>query len=225
MSNHRKQLKSSSRPRGADEFQVGPGMVVDVEFIVTDEDGQTVPLAESRREFVFGFGELLPRLEVALDGAIAGDERCITLSPSEAFGARDPSRILEVERGEFPPDVREGDTFELENAEGKILVMRVLEVSEDGVKLDSNHPLAGQRLGYKLMVRGVRPASAAQLAEAERRALLGDESEPSDSPPCVEPESLVRSPGPGTVNRGATSSFPTTTDSDASGDSGNEAER
>lgn len=57
------------------------------------------------------------------------------------------------------PDDPEGGTHELQ--------MRVIELSEEAVVLDGNHPLAGQRVTYRVRVRDVRPATADELAERE----------------------------------------------------------
>ncbi len=177
---------------GDGAFQVGPGMAVKVEYQVTDEEGRSVESEEAELEFVYGFGQLLPRLEVALDAAVPGEVRSVRLAPDEAFGERDPSAVLEVDRSEFPEHLAEGDSLELENQTGGVLVMRVLHVDEDLVVLDANHPLAGQFVAYSLKVVSVRPATGDEMAEAERRALSGYTSGGNPPGALITPAQLVR---------------------------------
>ena len=70
------------------------------------------------------------------------------------------------------------------------MLLQVLDVSEEGVLVDSNHPLAGQILRFEVEAREVRPASDSELEEAEQR-LLSQEAKPQ---PLITPESLLRGP-------------------------------
>lgn len=154
-------------------------MWVDLAFAVHDEAGACVSEPGAELGFVAGRGALLPRLETALEGLTSGARKSVTLRPEEAFGPRRRDAVLEVDRGELPDDLAEGDALEFEREDGALLVMRVLQVGDDYAVLDANHPLAGQRVRYDLEVRGVRPASAVELEAAdralERDAGAGDE--------------------------------------------------
>ncbi len=146
-------------------------------------------------------GQLLPAIERALDGLGVGAQRSLTLKARDAYGRRDPKAVLEVDRSEFPPDVAPGDRFEVENEEGAVLVLQVLDVGPETVHLDLNHPLAGQDLRVELSVVGVRPATSEEL-EAAERALEASEAEGAvgpkvQPPPLVPLESLLRGPGRG----------------------------
>lgn len=106
----------------------------------------------------------------------------MSVPPEQAFGKRDPKAVLEVTREEFPEGVQPGDIFEAdeEAAEGSgPVVLRVLEVTDDAVFLDRNHPLAGQSLRFELEVLEVRPATDSELAQAQ--AALA-EPKPAEAP-------------------------------------------
>ena len=60
-------------------------------------------------------------------------------------------------------DLRSGDTLIGEDPEGAQLPVRVVEVREDSVVIDANHPLAGEVLHYHVAIREVRPATAEEL--------------------------------------------------------------
>jgi FKBP-type peptidyl-prolyl cis-trans isomerase SlyD len=159
--------------RGSREkFQIGPEMWVRLRVMIHDAEGAPVQDEPTEVGFVFGFGELLPALELALEGVPEGGRKLVTLAPEDAFGKRDPKALLEVLRDEFPPDVAEGDTFDAEEddgpeAPGGLVLLRVLEVTPETVILDRNHPLAGQRVRFDTEVLEVRPAEEAEISAAE----------------------------------------------------------
>lgn len=187
----------SSKRKATAGYQVGPGMWTKLEYRVFDAEGEAVEDQSSELGFVFGYGAILPALEAALEGATVGARRSITLAPEDAYGRRDPKATLEVDRDEFPPDARAGDRFEAETEDGRVVVLRLLEVTPEVVVIDQNHPLAGQRVRFELGVREVRPATPEELAEAERRLAAEDAADPAaeDAPPAlISPQSLLRGP-------------------------------
>jgi FKBP-type peptidyl-prolyl cis-trans isomerase SlyD len=173
----------------ASTFQVGPDTVVTLSYAAYDEDGERVHEGEQRLEFVFGYGQLLPPLENALNGLRPTQSRTVTLSPEQAFGRRDVTRIVEVERGEFPDEVSPGDHFEAETAEGGVVVLKVLDVDAERVVVDMNHPLAEQKVRFELRVDAVRPASEAEIEAATSR--LEQTGAPLE---LIPPERLLRGP-------------------------------
>ena len=154
-------------------FQVGPGTFITIRFQVFDAEGEAAHDAEILG-CVYGMGGLIPRVERALDGRHVGDRVEIRLSEREAYGSRDPKRVVEVDRDEFPPDVSPGDRFEVENEQGGLLVLHVLDVQADVVVVDMNHPLAGQEVGVVVEIVDVRPASEEET-EAALLCLKDDE--------------------------------------------------
>lgn len=142
-------------------------MWVRLKYQAFDEDGEPVEQIGQELEYVHGYGALLPELEGALDGQSSGAQRTVRLNQKQAFGPRRPERIVEFDKSEFPPEVAAGDRFDAEGEDGQVLVLRVLEVRDDAVVVDLNHPLAGQDVRFELEVLGVRPASAEEIELAE----------------------------------------------------------
>ncbi len=158
--------------REATGYQVGPDTVVTLAYTVRDEDGEPVEdLPAEPLSVVFGHGQLLPAIERAALGLAAGDRVALRLDPASAWGDWDPGRVIEVDRAEVPEDAAPGDVFEAEHEGGAILLLKVLDVREATVLLDTNHPLAGQRVTIELEVRGVRPATEEELEQATAVAL------------------------------------------------------
>jgi FKBP-type peptidyl-prolyl cis-trans isomerase SlyD len=171
-------------------YQLGPGMWARLGYQVFDAEGELVETGESELGCLIGYGVLFPALEDKLEGLEQGASRTVLLKPEQAFGLRNPDAQVEVERSDFPEDVAAGDCYEAEDEDGRPVLLQVLDVSEEGVLVDSNHPLAGQILRFEVEAREVRPATDAELSEAEER-LLAQEAEPEA---LITPESLLRGP-------------------------------
>ena len=182
--------RSERPPSPPGSYQVGPGMWVRLAYRAFDEDGEPVEEAVSQLEYVHGLGTLLPPLEAGLDGQAQGAKREVTLSPHEAFGPRRKEAVVEFGLDDFPPGVAVGDRFDADTEEGTVVVLRVLEVGPEGVLVDMNHPLAGQRVRFELEVLEVRLATDEEMAAAEERLSGGSEVEG----PVIPVERLLRGP-------------------------------
>jgi len=168
-------------------------MWVSLRVVIRDAEGEAVQDEPTQTSFVFGYGALLPALEVGIEGLPQGAKRSLEIKPEDAFGERDPKAVLEVLRDEFPDDVQPGDVFDAEEddgpeASGGLVLLRVLEVTPDTVILDRNHPLAGQKVRFDVEVLEVRPADEAEISAAEE-ALMGAEAPP---PTLIPAASLLR---------------------------------
>jgi FKBP-type peptidyl-prolyl cis-trans isomerase SlyD len=193
MTGKRRARRKASGTSGG--HQIGPGTVAALAYELLDAEGELVEASEPGAPLVllFGFGEAAPALEQALQGLGEGESREVTLPPDEAFGARDPEAIIEVDRADFPPDVAAGDELEADREDGRGAVpLKVIEVLDDVVVLDTNHPLAGQRVKLLVTVEAVRPASADEIAEATERLLQNQTEKLPQAEPLLPAERLLR---------------------------------
>jgi FKBP-type peptidyl-prolyl cis-trans isomerase SlyD len=159
-------------------------------YRVFDAEGEMIETGDSELRCLIGYGVLFPALEDQLEGLSQGSSRTLLLRPEQAFGLRNPEAQVEVDRSDFPEDVAAGDRYEAEDEQGRPVLLQVLDVTDEGVLVDSNHPLAGQQLRFEVEALEVRPASELELAQAEQR-LLSQEAEPEA---LITPESLLRGP-------------------------------
>lgn len=118
--------------------------------------------------YVHGYGMLVPGLEAALAGLEVGASKDVVVSPEEGFGERDDELVLEIDRSDFPDPkkVAMGDEVVAESPDGEEVPMRVVEVKDETVVVDANHPLAGVTLRYSVKVKEVAQASDDEIAEA-----------------------------------------------------------
>jgi FKBP-type peptidyl-prolyl cis-trans isomerase 2 len=141
------------------------GCHVVLRYELFDREGELLESSEESEpmEYTHGAEEISPALERALTGKQAGDKVKVTLPPEEAFGAVDPGLIVSVPRSEIPPElpltVGEYLPIELEDAPEDLadeeVEFRIVEVGEEDVVLDANHPLAGETVTFALEVVSV----------------------------------------------------------------------
>ena len=134
--------------------------VVRVFHVMRDDDGAV--LADTRVdgfEYIHGHGNLIPGLEAELEGHVEGDEVEVTVEPEQAYGLHDPEGVVEVprERIQGEAELVPGNMVEAHGPEGRI-EMLILEVGDQTVKVDLNHPLAGFRLHFTARIGPVRDA-------------------------------------------------------------------
>ena len=123
--------------------------------------------------FVFGIGEMLPSFEAKLEGLKKGDKFDFTLSAEEAYGEYDQEHVIELGKDMFVVDgkfddevVAPGNVVPMMDAAGNRLNATVVEVKEEVVVLDFNHPLAGENLHFIGEVVEVREATEEELNPA-----------------------------------------------------------
>lgn len=143
-------------------MQIAKNTIVTFEYELFDAEG--APLDSSRDSgpltYVHGEGRLVPGLESALTGYVAGDHLEVVVEPEGAYGFHDPERVEWLPKRALVPDgnVEVGMTFQSETPEG-IVVAKVIEVSADDARVDANHPLAGQSLRFEVRILEVRAVS------------------------------------------------------------------
>ena len=146
-----------------------------VEFAYELEvDGQVVDHTVKERplDYIHGTGSLLPKLEEHIEGMVAGDKFDVTLSPADGYGEVDPDRVIDLPKAAFEVngEIREdllvpGNTIPMMNSMGGVIPGVVLEVTEDSVKMDLNHRMAGKTLHFTGEIVSVREATEKELTE------------------------------------------------------------
>ncbi|MGH7280084.1 MAG: FKBP-type peptidyl-prolyl cis-trans isomerase [Polyangiaceae bacterium] len=148
------------------DMQIQANAFVTLHCRLEDAAGVRLDEGDEPIEYVHGYSILVPGLENALVGLKVGDEKNVVVNPEDGFGDRDEELMLEVDRSEFPKHVEPGDELVAESDDGEEAPMIVIEVREDSVVVDANHPYAGKTLHYHVRVVGVREASATEIEEA-----------------------------------------------------------
>ena len=106
-------------------------------------------------QFISGFGVSLDAFEQHIVQLEKGSKFDFVISKSEAFGDYDPEGVHKVSREMFSinghfdhENIYKGAVITLMDSEEKRFMARVLKVEDDGVTIDTNHPLAGNDLNF-----------------------------------------------------------------------------
>lgn len=140
--------------------------VVTLNYTLTDNDGEIIDQAQdSSFVYLHGAQNIIPALEKELTDKAVGDKLTVKVPPEEGYGLRDDNRIENVPRDMFPEDqdIEPGMVFHAQGPNGETIMVTVLEVSDDTIKIDSNHALAGIELNFEVEVMGVRVAEDVEI--------------------------------------------------------------
>ena len=127
--------------------------------------------AEQPLSFIYGVGMMLPKFEENIFGLAAGEKFDFTIDNEDAYGAYEDENVLDLDRSIFEIDgkldeevVFEGNVVPLMDNEGHRINAQVVEVTDTHVKVDLNHPLAGETLHFKGSILEVREATEKELS-------------------------------------------------------------
>ena len=136
------------------------GDTVKIHFTGKLQDETVIETSKDRDplEFKIGDGNVIPGLEQGVIGMAAGDKKTIAISPEDAFGQPQEDLVVDVKKSEFPKDVElaAGVYLNIESSDGKEFKAKVVEIKEDTVILDANHPLAGVTINYDVELIEIR---------------------------------------------------------------------
>lgn len=134
--------------------QAKSGDTVRIHYTGKLTDGTQFDSSEGRDplEFALGAGSIIPGLEEAVTGMAVGEKNTVTIAAADAYGPRHPEAVQTVQRSEIPDHVQLdlGGQLQAQAPSGQQLLLTVVELTEETVTLDANHPLAGKDLVFDL---------------------------------------------------------------------------
>lgn len=140
-------------------MKVTVGKEVAVEYTLRLEDQSVVESTVGAEPLVYrhGMQEIIPGLEKALEGMAIGETKRVVVAPLEGYGPVNPDAFAEIKKNQLPAGALEvGAQLRGEGPEGQPLFPRVVEVREETVVLDFNHPLAGKTLYFDVKVVDIK---------------------------------------------------------------------
>lgn len=139
--------------------------VVSFTYTILDENGSVQEQSDLPMSYLHGVdGKMFPRVEAELEGKKAGDLIEVTLEPVDAFGERDPDKTFQDAIENVPPEFQKiGAEATFQNDAGEQIAMSVTKIENGQVYLDGNHPYAGRRMTFKVVVKEVREATIEEI--------------------------------------------------------------
>ncbi len=134
--------------------QVKKGDTVKVHYHGKLNDGTTFDSSEGRDplEFEVGGGMVIPGFDNGVTGMTVGEKKTVTIPADEAYGPKHEEMIMEFPKERFPADMvaEVGMQLNMSNGSGQNFPVVIVEVKDEVVILDANHPLAGEDLTFDL---------------------------------------------------------------------------
>jgi peptidylprolyl isomerase len=124
-----------------------------------DDEGCGCGHESGPMELTIGEGELFAQVDEALIGMAPGDKKSVIIPAADAFGEYDKDKVFTVPRSDLPEDLQPevGDELVLTNEDDEELGVQVVEITEESVTFDSNHPLAGEDLTFEVTLLEILP--------------------------------------------------------------------
>lgn len=148
-------------------MQITKDKVVLINYTLKNNAGDVIDSSEGSDPLAYlhGAENIIPGLEKALEGKVAGDSLSVTISPEEAYGTFDESKVQSVPKEMFEDagEVVVGAQYHAAGPDGGYITITVTEVTDDTVTVDANHPLAGETLNFEVAIVEIRDASEEEL--------------------------------------------------------------
>ena len=147
---------------------------VSIQYSLTTANGVPIRAAVGKAvHYVHGCGSLFPKLEAALEGHGVGEVLRVRLLPDDAFGRRSTDLLHEAPLADIPAgeEIAPGRTLVGQDEDGNAVNFRVTAIDDGIIKLDANHPLAGETLIFEVEIQSIQNATPAEIAEAKAAGL------------------------------------------------------
>ena len=132
------------------------GDTVKVLYTGTFDDGEVFDSSELHDgdplEFTIGAAEVVPGFDQAVIGMSVGESKTVRIPADEAYGPYYEELVMVMDWDQFPEGFQTevGDQLQMQTQDGRIVTVIVIDVSESGVTIDANHPLAGKDLTFEI---------------------------------------------------------------------------
>lgn len=134
--------------------QVKSGDKIKVHYHGRLTSGETFDKSAGRAplEFEVGSGMVIKGFDDGVTGMVVGDKKTINIPADEAYGPKNPDMMIDMPKDRFPKDleIEVGTPLSMSDNQGQQFQVVVVEVQEEVVILDANHPLAGEDLIFDL---------------------------------------------------------------------------
>lgn len=153
--------------------------VVELTYELKNEtaEGETIEKVTEEKPltFIFGAGLMIPKFEANIEGMNPGEEFEFELKSEEAYGSKSDEMVIDLPLNVFEMDgkvnydiVKEGAMIPMMDKAGNRLNGTVLNIGDETIKMDFNHPMAGKDLHFKGNVVNVREATDEEIAAIQQ---------------------------------------------------------
>ncbi|MEH6502835.1 MAG: peptidylprolyl isomerase [Cycloclasticus sp.] len=150
--------------------------VVQFHYTLKNDEGEIIESSAGQQAsaLLHGHGGMISGVQTAMEGKQAGDKFSVTVQPTDGYGERIADSIQSVPAKHLTgaKKWRPGMIATVHTEQGHRQVS-VVKAGKFMVKIDTNHPLAGQTLHFDLDIVDVREATAEELAHGHAHGAGG----------------------------------------------------
>lgn len=138
----------------------------------TEPNGEVMDAAEAAQpfSFLFGHNNVLDKFEKNLEGLIAGNQFQFVLSAEEGYGEYDEQAVVQLDKSVFSVEgvpqediLFVGNIIPLQDQFGNPFQGRIVNITDNQVTVDLNHPFAGKPLHFSGTIIEVREAHPVEI--------------------------------------------------------------
>ena len=159
-----KPVKGKESEMSADTVQ--KDVVVSMEYTLhVDNEEIDSSKGQDPLQFLAGHGNIISGLESEMIGMKVGESKDVVIAPEDAYGEFDDQAYMDVSRKDFPTDmeIEEGSELTVRDDSGQSRYARIDAIDGDTVRLNFNHPLAGDELHFNVKVISLREPTSEEL--------------------------------------------------------------
>lgn len=139
------------------------GDTVTIDYVLKRTDGEEVGNTQQAgpQDITIGSGQIFPQIEEALTGMAVGEEQSLSIDCANAFGPRQDALVIDIPRENLPPEPapQPGMAMQAQAQDGSPMTLYIVEVGDQTIKADGNHPLAGEDLTFDITLRDIKQAA------------------------------------------------------------------
>jgi len=165
-------------------MQITKNTIVSLSYVLKRDDANGEIIEETKDGdplvFLYGNGQMLPKFEENLGTLKTGDVFEFTLGIDDAYGELDQDAVIDLDKTIFLIDGKTddelltvGNVIPMRDDQGHMLQGTVVSISDDTVRMDFNHPMAGNILHFKGNVIEVRTATDEELSHGHAHGAGG----------------------------------------------------
>ena len=150
--------------------------VIGFHYTLKDKDGNLIDTSKDSSPLLFleGSGHIIPGLETALVAMNVGDTKNVEVKAADAYGEVIEDLRLTVQKSQFPEgqDIQVGDQFQV-NEEPNAPIFTIVNIENEDVHIDGNHPMAGHDLFFDVEITEKRDATEEEISHGHAHGVGG----------------------------------------------------
>jgi len=155
-------------------MKIEKNVVVDLDYTLRkdNQEGEIIEETTGGKPlvFIYGVGMMIPSFEENIEGKITGDAVSFGIKSEDAYGSHDAQAVMDVPLQYFEVDGKidrdklvEGMPVNMQDVEGRMYNGVILSQGIETIKVDFNHPMAGQDLHFSVKINNVRQATESEI--------------------------------------------------------------